>query len=288
LSEFIKLLKKIHIHPLLWAAAGLAILTAHFTELIMLFVIIFIHELGHGVTAHVFSWRIKRISLLPFGGVAEMDEHGNRSLKEELFVVAGGPMQHLWLMGGAKLIHDAGLFSSHHFELFIQLNLMVLLFNLLPIWPLDGGKLLSILLGYRLRFIAAYQWTLIVSLAALLLFHAVVLLTVPFHLNLWIILSFLYFSLWTEWKQRKFTFMRFLLERYYGKGGNVRDLKPLEINGDEMIYSILERFHRGFKHPVIVYVDGKEAGKLDENEVLHAYFTEKMTTAKSQDLLYLY
>ncbi|WP_409251511.1 M50 family metallopeptidase [Bacillus sp. SCS-153A] len=288
MNEFMKLLKKIYIHPLLWAAAGLAILTAHFTELIMLFIIIFIHELGHGVTAHVFSWRIKRISLLPFGGVAEMDEHGNRSLKEELFVVAGGPLQHLWLMGLGKLLYDATLLSSYHFELFIQLNLMVLLFNLLPIWPLDGGKLLSICLGYKLTFIHAYQWTLILSFAALLLFHAVVLMTAPFHLNLWIILSFLYFSLWVEWKQRKFTFMRFLLERYYGKSGDVRDLKPLEINGEETIYSGLEKFHRGFKHPLIVFIDGKEAGKLDENEVLHAYFTEKMTTAKFRDLLYLY
>lgn len=288
MNEFIKLLKKIHIHPLLWAAAGLAILTAHFIELIMLFIIIFIHELGHGVTAHVFSWRIKRISLLPFGGVAEMDEHGNRSLREELCVVAAGPLQHLWMMGGAKLLYTAEMLSSYNYDLFIQFNLMVLFFNLLPIWPLDGGKLLSVFLGYKLNFITAFQWTLILSFAALLVFHTVVLLTVPFHLNLWIILSFLYFSLWMEWKQRKFTFMRFLLERYYGKSGDVRELKPLEINGEETIYSVLEKFHRGFKHPLIVYIDGKEAGKLDENEILHAYFTEKMTTAKSRDLLYLY
>lgn len=288
MNEFGKLLKKVHIHPLLWAAAGLAILTAHFVELIMLFIIILIHELGHGGAAHVFSWRIKRISLLPFGGVAEMDEHGNRSLKEELIVVAAGPLQHLWMMGGAKLLYSAGLMPPYHYELFIQLNLMVLFFNLLPIWPLDGGKLLAVGLGHRFTFITAYQWTLILSLAALLLFHAVVLLTVPFHLNLWIILSFLYFSLWTEWKQRKFTFIRFLLERYYGKGGDIRDLKPLKVDGEEAIYSVLEKFHRGFKHPLIVYIDGKEAGKLDENEILHAYFTEKMTTAKSRDLLYLY
>lgn len=82
--------------------------------------------------------------------------------------------------------------------------------------------------------------------------------------------------------------MRFLLERYYGKSGDVRDLKPLKINGEETIYSALEKFHRGFKHPLIVYIDGQEAGKLDENEVLHAYFTEKMTTAKFRDILYLY
>ena len=47
--------------------------------------------------ASYYSWRIPRIMLLPFGGMAEVDEHGNRPLKEEAFVILAGPIQHLWL-----------------------------------------------------------------------------------------------------------------------------------------------------------------------------------------------
>ena len=78
---------------------ALAILTAHFIELSIFLFIVFIHELGHALAASFFSWRIKRISLLPFGGVAEMDEHGNRPLKEEAIVTLAGPLQHVWMMG---------------------------------------------------------------------------------------------------------------------------------------------------------------------------------------------
>ncbi|MCP3741228.1 M50 family metallopeptidase [Rossellomorea sp. BNER] len=286
-KHVMSVLGKVSIHPLLWLVIGIAVVTAHFIELLMLLVIILIHELGHGVMAHVFSWRVKRISLLPFGGVAEMDEHGNRSLKEELLVIIAGPLQHVWLMAGAWLLFNIGLFPDRMFELFIQYNLMVLLFNLLPIWPLDGGKILSVILGYRMTFIKAYEWTIFFSLGMLFLIHFIVLVTVPFHLNLWIILTFLYFSLWAEWKQRRYTFMKFLLERYYGKNDSFQQLKPLIINGEDSLASVLERFQRGFKHPLIIYEGNKEAGKLDENELLHAFFTEKMTTAKSKDLLYL-
>ena len=79
---------------------ALAIMTAHFFELTMFLIIVLIHELGHAFAASFYSWRIKRISLLPFGGVAEMDEHGNRPLKEEAIVTLAGPLQHVWMIGG--------------------------------------------------------------------------------------------------------------------------------------------------------------------------------------------
>ena len=80
---------------------ALAIMTAHFFELTMFLMIVLIHELGHAFAASFYSWRIKRISLLPFGGVAEMDEHGNRPLKEEAIVTLAGPLQHVWMIGVA-------------------------------------------------------------------------------------------------------------------------------------------------------------------------------------------
>ena len=52
-----------------------------------------------------FSWRIKRIFLLPFGGTVEVEEHGNRPLKEEFAVILAGPLQHVWLQAAAWLFH---------------------------------------------------------------------------------------------------------------------------------------------------------------------------------------
>jgi stage IV sporulation protein FB len=288
LIKIVGLIKYIHIHPLLWAIIGLAVATAHFLELSLLLLIIFVHEMGHAAAASFFSWRIKRISLLPFGGVAEMDEHGNRPLKEEVIVILSGPLQHLWMMGLAFLLMEFSLIHEGIYQLFIQFNLMILLFNLLPIWPLDGGKLVFLWLSFHCAFPDAHQKALQVSIGAVLLFIISVLIISPIQLNIWVILAFLLFSLYHEWKQSRYVFLRFLLERYYGNTSELRSLVPIIVAEDEMIIHVLEKFRRGCKHPIIIEKDGKETGSLDENELLHAYFTEKMVTSPISDLLYSY
>lgn len=288
MTNIMSLLKKFYIHPLLWLVIAIAIVTAHFFELILLLIIISVHEFGHGLMAQYFSWRVKRIALLPFGGVAEMDEHGNRSLREEFWVVAAGPLQHIWMIAIGWALMSMGVISPETSLLFLQLNMMVLLFNLLPIWPLDGGKLISLLLATKFNYLRAYEYTLLFSFGLLLLFHMIVLIAAPFHLNLWIVLSFLYFSLWVDWKQRRYAFMKFLMERYYGKSHQFVQLRPLPIESEDSIMTVVERFQRGVKHPLVVFEKGVEVGKLDENELLHAFFAEKMTSAKTKDLLYLY
>ena len=82
----------------------------------------------------------QKIQLLPFGGVAELEEHGNKSLKEELVVVIAGPIQHIWMMAIGYMLFEAGWLHAELYYFFMWNNIIILAFNLLPIWPLDGGK----------------------------------------------------------------------------------------------------------------------------------------------------
>jgi stage IV sporulation protein FB len=288
LNKTFSLLRKIQIHPLLWLVIALAVATAHFIELMMVLLIIFVHEMGHGAAASFFSWRIKKIAMLPFGGVAEMDEHGNRPLKEELYVVLAGPLQHVWMMALAYLFFLAGFVPEKWHSLFIEYNLMVLIFNMLPIWPLDGGKLVFILFSLGSSFQEAHARTIFLSVASLVIFSLAIFIMAPLTLNVWVIIGFLAISLFYEWRQRRFIFMRFLMERHYGKQTDLRELKPINVAENEMVGSVLEKFQRGCKHPIIVKrLNGKEL-VMDENELLHAFFTEKLMTAKIGDLLYTY
>jgi stage IV sporulation protein FB len=288
LNKAVRTLRKVHFHPLLWLVVALSIATAHFLELSLLLLIIFIHEMGHAFAAAFFSWRIKKITLLPFGGVAEMDEHGNRPLKEEAIVVLAGPIQHIWMVLAAYGLSSMSLISEQLFQVFFQYNVMIFIFNLIPIWPLDGGKLIFLFLSLKKSFPYAHRSTLIFSFFALSLFSIIILVTSPLNLNVWVVIAFLLFSLYHEWKQRRFVFMRFLLERYYGKKASLQHLKPIQANEQDLVIHVLEKFQRGCKHPIIVESAGKEKGVLDENELLHAYFSEKRITDKISDLLFLY
>lgn len=287
MTKYLKVFRKIEIHPLLWVVIGIGVLTANFRELLMLFFIILVHEMGHAVSAHFFSWRIKKISLLPFGGVCDVDEHGNRPLKEELIVILSGPLQHLWLVGGAYLLMVFSIISQETFSLFAYHNAVIFIFNLLPIWPLDGGKLIYLFFSMNHSFFEAHKRSIIFSGIGVVLLNIGLVLYSPNNLNLWIIIVFLVFSLIMEWRRRHFVFMRFLLERYYGKQNEFSKLRPIEVDEDELIYYVLCRFQRGCKHPIFVNRNGHKE-QLDENELLHAYFNEKKIFQPVSELLYLY
>ncbi len=275
-----------HVHPLFWAVACIAIVTGYFWELITLLLIVMIHELAHASVARYFQWNIKRVIILPFGGVCEVEEHGNRPIKEEVMIVIAGPLQHLWLAGLFILLEMLTIVSTDYAQLFLQFNAMVFLFNLLPIWPLDGGKLVHLFLASRQPFLKAMQKSLLSSFILLAIVHLFILFYSPLHLHLWLVLFYLYVSLWLEWKQLRYTFMRFLLERHYGRKSEVKQLDPLEVCDDQFLYEVMERFHRGCKHLIHVISEQTSIGKLDENELLHAYFTEKQVQARLKDIVY--
>ncbi len=288
MNNAITLLRQVYIHPLLWIVVAVSIATAHFLEVCLLLGIIFIHEMGHAAAASFFSWRIKRITLLPFGGVAEMDEHGNRPLKEEAIVVLAGPLQHVWMVAAALILYSLNLMPEDLFRQFLYYNAMIFIFNLFPVWPLDGGKLVFLLLSLKNSFPEAHRRSLFISFFCLCLFSIMILIAAPTHINVWVVIAYIFFTLYHEWKQRRYVFMRFLLERHYGKKSSLQQLKPIQADEQELLIDVLEKFQRGCKHPIIVETEGREKGRLDENELLHAYFTERRLTDKISDLLFLY
>ncbi|MGG3662225.1 M50 family metallopeptidase [Bacillus gobiensis] len=282
------LLAKLHIHPCLWVVMGICLVTGYIQQFLCLFLIVLIHELGHSIAALFFSWRVKRILLLPFGGLLEAEEHGNRPLKEELVVIAAGPIQHVLLQLAAWLFFLLSGINQSQYDMFTFYNFSILLINLLPIWPLDGGKLAFILLSKYFPYQTAHRYSLLSSslfcLLLLLWFAAVS----PMQLSAWILLVFLTYSLYDEYRKRHFTHIRFLLERYYGKKRELGRLTPIKVSADDKILDVLSKFRRDCKHPIHIEKDGRTISELDENELLHAYFAEKRTNTSMEELMYLY
>ncbi|MGG4171474.1 M50 family metallopeptidase [Bacillus safensis] len=289
MNRWLLMLTKIHIHPLLWVVMAFAILSGQIKPLLCLLVIVCVHELGHAAAACYYHWRIRRIFLLPFGGTVEVEEHGNRPLKEELAVILSGPLQHVPLQLMAWLFMEASLISHDVFTMFTFYNMAIFLVNLLPIWPLDGGKLFFLLLSIFYPFQRAHALAIKGSLVFFGLLTAGLLLFAPLQFNGWMLLTFLAYSLVMEHRQRHYVRVRFLLERYYGKKEQkVEKLIPLRASAEEKVYEVMARFQRGCKHPIIIERDGVKMSQLDENELLHAYFSDRRTTSSMEELLLPY
>ncbi len=271
MTSTLSLLQKIKVHPIFYAVLGIGVASGYFREVIMVFLIVFIHEMGHAVTAHIFKWRITKIELLPFGGVAEVNENGNRPLYEEFLIIIAGPIQHLWMIGlSFLLVGRVDFWTMSEHQLFVWHNVVILCFNLLPIWPLDGGRLVHLLYSYYFPYKKAQKINLISSFSFLLLTTILAFQLYPFHLNLWVVLSFLFLSNYLEWKQRHFSYMRFLMERLqYNKS---KKTKIIYVSATMKVQEVVERFERGRKHMICIQRTNK---RLKETDVLKAFYYEK-------------
>ncbi len=267
------------INPLFWLVLGIGIITGYFREVIMVFTIVFIHEMGHVVAAKWFNWRIEKIELLPFGGVAEMNESANRPFREELIVIVSGPLQHLWMIGASFLLVQTPIWSVAEHQLFVWHNVMILGFNLLPIWPLDGGRILHLACTYRLPYKRGQKLTLLLSIIGIAIVGMVSYQLFPFHLNLWVVLLFLCVSNYLEWKQRHYVFIRFLLDRLYLDKPHSKRYS-IRVQPNMKIRQVLELFRRGCQHTITI----NQTHCISEKMLLEAYFHQKAMDRKLEEV----
>ncbi|WP_249870974.1 site-2 protease family protein [Oceanobacillus saliphilus] len=272
--NFNKYLPSIHIHPVLYIFIIISFLTGTFLELFIIFFLVLFHELGHFTAAKIFKWRISNIVLWVFGGVMETEEHGNKPMKEEALVTIAGPFQHLVIYFLCFIAETFHLLPVSVLELVLYYNTILLIFNLLPIWPLDGGKLLLLLTSAFFPYRKSYNFTILFSMVITVCFLLVQLLFLPFTLSSFFIWAFLFMENRSDWKQRFYVFMRFLLKRYEGET-SINGVIPLKVNADSLFLDVFSRFRREKKHPIYIIYPGNERKSVDENDCLQSYFYEK-------------
>jgi Zn-dependent protease len=112
-----------------------------------------LHELGHSVVAQAFGYRVREIVLLPIGGVAQLSRAPDQP-REELLIAAAGPLVSLLLALVCwplpALAARVGAFpAATWFGLMSVLNLVLALFNLIPCFPMDGGRIFRALMAPR-------------------------------------------------------------------------------------------------------------------------------------------
>lgn len=243
-------------------------------ELSIILMIVLIHELGHYFMARLFKWRVESIMLWVFGGVMKTEEHGNSSLRQEALVIIAGPVQNLFIYLGLYFLSAYSVFPSPVLELIFYYNTAILIFNLLPIWPLDGGKLLFVLLSSYLPYRQAYHSIIILSMVTSLAFLLVQLFLFPFTLSAFCLMIFLFMENRTEWKQRFYVFIRFLLKRYEGNS-DVTGIQPITTSYQHSLMDVFFKFKRSKKHSIYIHYPNQERKSIDESDCLRSYFHDK-------------
>lgn len=274
----------VRFHPLFILVMLASIFTGYFIELITLFAVVIIHELGHAGVAGALGWRIREIELLPFGGVVHLEENGWRPARDELLIAAAGPLQNMWMIGLSWFLVETGIWEAEWGAYFTKANLTIALFNLLPVLPLDGGRIaqsaMSLLLPYFRSLQIGNGASLAISIGMIvyaLLYHSGGL-----RLNLLLIGCFLTYSNWYEYRHRMYRFMRFIVGRQsLSASQNTLPLAPIVMTVQEGVTDAIKRLRRNRYHWIFV-VDhhGRVCAALSETELIRRFFANQAPEEK--------
>lgn len=176
------------------------ILSGYINYLIIYLFIMFFHELGHIITIRIFKYKIKEIVILPSGGIIKTNISINiNSIKQFIISISGILFQLILFL----IIKDNG---SYLYTIFYKLNISIIIFNIIPLYPLDGYKILLSVIEYFYK----YKIIIYISYIISIIFLIIMFISTK---NLFIFI-FLYILNIKYILNHKYYYNKFILERY--------------------------------------------------------------------------
>ncbi|HEY1362685.1 MAG TPA: site-2 protease family protein [Xanthobacteraceae bacterium] len=148
-----------------WASGGPQAAWVGLAFMVLLFACVLAHEFGHIFTARAFGVATPDVVLLPIGGVARLERIPEEPSEEFLIAIAG-PLVNVAIAGALVLIAGAQLSSDLHavesphgsiIDKLASVNLFLAVFNMIPAFPMDGGRVLRALLASRMGYVRATE-----------------------------------------------------------------------------------------------------------------------------------
>jgi Zn-dependent protease/CBS domain-containing protein len=205
----------------------------------LLFVTVVLHELGHSYLAQKYGIRIERIILLPIGGVSTMEDLP-KDPGQELRISLAGPMVNFVIAFICYLIllllKGSYVGVSSFLSYFILVNLILGGFNLLPAYPMDGGRVLRAILAERMSYIRATELA-----AAIGKYLAIIMAIVGIFYNFFLVLIALFIYIGAEQEYQAIMISNYL-------GGilveNIMSHEVKTVKPDDHVNDVLQTMYR--------------------------------------------
>ena len=231
------ILNKIEINKYTYIIILIGLMSGLIKEISSISILLITHEFGHFITSKLFKWKIKKIIFYPFGGMIIFDDSIDKPLLEEFIITLMGPLFQLITCYVFYILNQKYIITNYYFELIKNYNFGILIFNILPIVPLDGSKILNILFNKFLSFRKSYIFSIYTSVIILLIF----ILKIKNDPSYYILIMFLTYQIILNIKNKNYIFNKFILEKKlynnnYKKYKKIKSIKNMYRNKKHLIY----------------------------------------------------
>ena len=185
-------------------------------KLAISFLFVFLHELTHYLTARVLGFSGFDIEILPVGAVLKLKDLDEANAKEDLMISLSGPLLNLLLALIFYILFI--IFKKPYFDLICNSNLAIGIFNLIPAFPLDGGRVLRDILSFNNIYRKANEATIRVSMILGSVFMFVYFVSVAANrgnFNLGLIAIFVLISSIKEKERIVYLIMGYIIKKKY-------------------------------------------------------------------------
>jgi Zn-dependent protease/CBS domain-containing protein len=243
-----------------------------FLLIMFLFVFVVVHELAHSVVARHYKIKVRKIVLYPIGGVSEIEEIPEKPSIEWRMAIAG-PLTSfaiggvLLALGQIVLIEEpaASLTPSLQTAGSLMLDLAVLnlllgAFNLIPAFPMDGGRVFRAFLAERMKFSDATKYAAFIGR-----FFGILMVMVGIFYNFWLIIIgvFIYIGASEETEQ---TIVSTTMARVRVK--DVMYPEAASVNPEATLSEALEVMFKARYHDILIEKDGAFKGVVTWDEIM--------------------
>lgn len=189
-----------YIHPFTLLYLIMAYFSGRFFEYVLALGIVCFHEMFHYVFAKIYHFDIEKVEILPFGAFLSLRDYGLHHIVEEAIMIMAGLCSHFFLyiiimsLGGNAFL--------------LQINILVFVFNVLPIYPLDGSKLFLLFTSLWMDYQKAIRLQIKVSIFTL----CIVCVFYP-QISYWIVYGYLIYINYQYIKEYRLAMIRLFVSR---------------------------------------------------------------------------
>lgn len=211
------LFKKIKLSYSLYILFFVSLISGLFKDISVFFLIIFIHEIGHIISSMHYKWNIKKVNFTLAGGFITYEDEVDKPFKEELIIAVSGFIMQWTFFLLAFILFKNNIIPGRLYFMIKKYHLSIFFFNLIPIIPLDGSKILHTIICSLTYYKKALKISFIVSVISFIVLFYLYLSYGKGNFGMIIVFFFIIKKIITYLNNIPYLFNKVLLERYIKK-----------------------------------------------------------------------